>query len=234
MLAKLSGHLRQQWMGALALFLVLAGGVAYGANTVFSEDIVNGEVKAPDIGTSAVTGPKIRNADVSNVDLATDAVDASKIQANSVSSSEVLANSLNGSDITDATIGVTDLTAGALGARAYGRVSRLNVLSRSKNIASVTNPTDGQFCIDPIGIEPSTAVLLVDSDWSGDSTIEGADDLSAVEWASAPTTPACPAGTLTVKSFVYNGDSTDDDDGGGNTPGDNLFATNESFSFMIP
>ena len=73
--------------GALALFLVLAGGVAYGANTVFSEDIVNGEVKAPDIGTSAVTGPKIRNADVSNVDLATDAVDASKIEekANSVS-----------------------------------------------------------------------------------------------------------------------------------------------------
>jgi len=34
-------HLRAQWMGALALFLVIAGGTAYAANTVFSTDIVN-------------------------------------------------------------------------------------------------------------------------------------------------------------------------------------------------
>ena len=34
-------HLRRQWMGALALFLVLTGGVAYAADTVFSTDIVN-------------------------------------------------------------------------------------------------------------------------------------------------------------------------------------------------
>ena len=42
-------HLRRQWMGALALFLVLTGGVAYAANTVFSTDIVNNEVYGSDV-----------------------------------------------------------------------------------------------------------------------------------------------------------------------------------------
>lgn len=49
---KLFAHLRRQWMGALALFLVLTGGSAYalaGHNTVFSDDIVNGEVKQADL-----------------------------------------------------------------------------------------------------------------------------------------------------------------------------------------
>jgi hypothetical protein len=45
-------HLRQQWMGALALLLVLTGGSAYaltGHNTVFSDDIVNHQVKQQDL-----------------------------------------------------------------------------------------------------------------------------------------------------------------------------------------
>jgi hypothetical protein len=52
MLAKLFAHLRQQWLGALALFLVLTGGSAYalaGHNTVFSDDIVNDEVRSADL-----------------------------------------------------------------------------------------------------------------------------------------------------------------------------------------
>ena len=40
MLARIVKHLRAQWAGVLALFLVLTGGVAYAANTVFSSDIV--------------------------------------------------------------------------------------------------------------------------------------------------------------------------------------------------
>ena len=52
MLAKLFAHLRQQWMGALALFLLLASGTAYAANTVFSSDIVDGRSRPP-ISTAA-------------------------------------------------------------------------------------------------------------------------------------------------------------------------------------
>jgi hypothetical protein len=52
MASKLFAHLRRQWMGALALFLVLTGGTAValdGHNTVFSDDIVNHQVKAKDL-----------------------------------------------------------------------------------------------------------------------------------------------------------------------------------------
>ena len=47
-------------MAALALFLVIAGGSAYAANTVFSTDIVDGQVKAQDIGAAAVTSKLAR------------------------------------------------------------------------------------------------------------------------------------------------------------------------------
>lgn len=51
-------HLRSQWMGALALFLAISGGSAYalaGHNTVFSDDIVNKQVKRGDLADGAVT-----------------------------------------------------------------------------------------------------------------------------------------------------------------------------------
>lgn len=63
-------HLRRQWMGALALFLVLTGGVAYAANTVFSTDIVDGEVKSADLANNAVRTTKIANRQVTQADLA--------------------------------------------------------------------------------------------------------------------------------------------------------------------
>ena len=46
----------------IALFVALGGGTAValnGSNTVFSDDIVNGEVKTPDLATGAVTAPKL-------------------------------------------------------------------------------------------------------------------------------------------------------------------------------
>ena len=49
MLARLLAHVRGHWMGALALFLVLICAVAFAANTVFSEDIPDGWVRAADV-----------------------------------------------------------------------------------------------------------------------------------------------------------------------------------------
>lgn len=46
---RLLAHLRSQWAGLLALSLVLAGGTAYAANTVFTQDIVNGQVRPVDL-----------------------------------------------------------------------------------------------------------------------------------------------------------------------------------------
>jgi hypothetical protein len=69
MLRTVLAHLRAQWMGALALFLVLAGGTAYAANTVFSADIVDGEVKAADLANNSVRGTKIANGQVQSADV---------------------------------------------------------------------------------------------------------------------------------------------------------------------
>ena len=49
---------------SIALFVALSTGAAYAANTVFSTDIVNGEVKTADLDGSAVTTGKIANGAV--------------------------------------------------------------------------------------------------------------------------------------------------------------------------
>lgn len=53
---------------------------AYAANTVFSSDIVDGEVKTPDLANNAVTAAKIKDGEVKAAEIATDAVGASEIQ----------------------------------------------------------------------------------------------------------------------------------------------------------
>ena len=70
---------RAQWAGLLALFLVLAGGTAYAANTIGSSDIINesilsqdlknGQVTVADIATNAVGSVEIANGQVTRSDL---------------------------------------------------------------------------------------------------------------------------------------------------------------------
>ena len=56
-------------VGALALFVVLTGGTAYAANTVFSSDIVNGEVKTADLANNAVRTGKVLNENLTGADI---------------------------------------------------------------------------------------------------------------------------------------------------------------------
>ena len=53
---------------------------AYAANTVFSGDIVDGEVKAADLASNAVTAAKIKDGEVKAAEIATDAVGAAELQ----------------------------------------------------------------------------------------------------------------------------------------------------------
>jgi hypothetical protein len=76
---RISEHARSNIVGYLALFVALSGtawatnGPLAGRNTVGSADILNNEVKAPDIGKNAVAAGDIRNApsgsDAVNADL---------------------------------------------------------------------------------------------------------------------------------------------------------------------
>jgi hypothetical protein len=80
-------------MATIAVFLVLSGGTAValsGSNTVFSDDIVDNEV---------------RSADVRNDTLAGGGLAAADLQASSVGTSEVALNSLNGADINESLLG---------------------------------------------------------------------------------------------------------------------------------
>jgi hypothetical protein len=139
------------------------------------------------------------------------------------------------SEVADGSIGTADLAGAARGARAYGRVSATGVLSlsRVKGVASVIHPTTGVYCIELIGsINPDSAVLVAGPDFNGSATDTGAENLAVVEWRSS--TSFCPAGRLEVWTFVYDGDATDDDDGGGNSTGDNLDVDNQPFAFLVP
>ena len=82
-------HLRGNVVGYLTIFLALAGGTAYathpgGLNTISSTDIINAEVKAPDVAATAATAEKI----------APDAVNGTKIVNDSLGAADVLETSL--------------------------------------------------------------------------------------------------------------------------------------------
>ncbi len=88
-------HLRAQWAGFLALFLVLTGGVAYAANTIASTDIINNEVYGADVRNDTLPDGGLGHVD---------------LKAGSVRSSEVAAESLTGADVLNASIGSADIT----------------------------------------------------------------------------------------------------------------------------
>ena len=82
MSSRVRKHIRGNVVGYLALFLVLTGGTAQalnGSNTVFSDDIVNRDVKTADLGFKSVT--------------------ANRLAPNSVRSGRVVDDSLTGADV---------------------------------------------------------------------------------------------------------------------------------------
>jgi len=71
---------------ALALTIALGTGTAYAAGTVFSEDIVNGEVKTVDLAGSAVKTGKINDG----------AVNGDKVANNTITTADILGADVSG------------------------------------------------------------------------------------------------------------------------------------------
>ena len=181
-------------ISTLCLVLIVGGGVAYAANTVFSADIADGEVKTAEVATAAVRTEEIANGQVEAADLA------------------------------------PGVTPGASGARAWGLVSYNGVLLRSKQITTVTYPTDGSYCIDPApGINPQTAVMVVSTVFEGRTDATN-DNATHAEWDDA--NPDCPPTAMQVRTFYADGEPptlTETDRGGFD-----VFDSSERFSFVIP
>ena len=118
----------------LALLIALGTGSAYAANTVFSTDIVDGEVKTADIHNNAVTTNKLRDdavdgtkifdstvsaadlgfASVASGEIATDGVNGSEVSANAIDSDEILDNSLTLFDLGQNSVNGPEITNGAV------------------------------------------------------------------------------------------------------------------------
>ena len=105
MLSRLLVHLRSQWIGVLALLLALTGGTAYAANTVFSEDIVNGEVRSVDI--SDTNG--VRSIDVRDETQDGGGLTAIDLKPDSVGTSEIVPDAIRGSEIATGAVGGDEL-----------------------------------------------------------------------------------------------------------------------------
>jgi hypothetical protein len=86
-------------MGALALFLVIAGGTAYAADTIGSSDIIDGQVKSADIGNN-----QVQSVDVRDDTLANGGLGSADIQNGALGTSDIHDESLGGIDIADDTI----------------------------------------------------------------------------------------------------------------------------------
>jgi hypothetical protein len=116
-------------MSTLAVFLVVGGGAAYAANTVFSTDIVDGQVKTQDLAADAVTSPKILDGGVKVTDINDGAVTSAKIGDGAVTNfklgSGVVTHSKLGPDSIDGSnVAANSLTlSDTLGADKSGSIS---------------------------------------------------------------------------------------------------------------
>jgi hypothetical protein len=79
-------------MAALALFVAVSTGGAYAANTVFSSDIVDGEVKTADLADGAVTRNKLGSSSVTNGKINNEAVNGGKVADGSLTAVDLSAS----------------------------------------------------------------------------------------------------------------------------------------------
>ena len=98
----------------IALTVALGTGSAYAANTVFSSDIVDGEVKTLDIGINQVTTGRIKDGGVGLTDLATGAVDSSKVLDGTIANADLAPGSVNGASVFNSSLTGDDVASSSL------------------------------------------------------------------------------------------------------------------------
>jgi hypothetical protein len=121
----------------LALFLVLTGGTAValtGKNTVFSDDITDGQVKNKDIGSEAVGPAKVKDETLTGQD----------IKPNSVSGARIVDNSIKGIDVDERSLqGFESVATVSSGGAVITSSTRTKMLEWFEAGIQVTNDEDG-------------------------------------------------------------------------------------------
>ena len=158
MASKLFAHLRRQWMGALALFLVLSGGTAValdGHNTVFSDDIVDGEVYSADVRNDTLNGGGLVAAD-----LRKGSVGPSEIANAPSGSDNVNADRLDGFDASE----LEDAHANAVSGGSFcpGDPVVFCQTLKNRSVAYVVKVAEGVYCVGVDGVSAVDHVALVE------------------------------------------------------------------------
>ncbi len=186
LVGKLGNHARSNAIAYIALFFAVGGGTAFAANTVFSSDIVNGEVTSPDIGggevatsdlaNDSVTGAKIPNDTLGNVDIKAGGVRASEIAngnvgtlelaADAVTSTAIATDAVGASEIGADTIGSSEIAPGIVGADELDTVHEHTGPATSIS----TDPTahDGSYTLSTASVSCGTGedLLSTSVDWT--------------------------------------------------------------------
>ena len=184
-------HLKTSIVGYLALFMVLSG-TAYAANTVFSADIVDGEVKSVDVAdnglasvdvtNNSLTGADVTDNSLSGSDITTNSLTGSDVANSSLSGTDVLNNSLTGTDIAESTLSVRDMGCQTGKVLGYARIKGTadiptTYVDESAFIDSTNNCTGGRvevrkestgrYFVRFVGNSASLALAVSNSDGSG-------------------------------------------------------------------
>jgi|tagenome__1003787_1003787.scaffolds.fasta_scaffold20964251_2 hypothetical protein len=138
-------------MAVIGCVAAVGTGTAYAANTVFSTDIVDGEVKTADLATHAVTNGKLPDKVIGNQKIADGAVDSAKVLDESLTSSDLGTNSVGATEVADSSIDSgeivddslfdTDLATGSVRSPEIldGQVGNADLASNAVTSAKVTN-----------------------------------------------------------------------------------------------
>jgi hypothetical protein len=175
-------------MSTLALVLALGGGVAYAANTVFSSDIVNGEVKSVDIGTGQVQSVDVTNEGLTGADIANNSLKGADIAEPTLDNID--ADRIDGLTVRKINFRVPfgtgpttvlDLAGLQITAECQGFGDGLDVKAfTSKNDAGVY-----YTAMSARGVDDTDAFQSIDSDWVEDGFFDAGDQLQ-IDDASPP------------------------------------------------
>ncbi len=146
---RIRDHIRTNVVGYIALFAFATGGSAYalngrapGTNSVGSYDIINKEVRGPDIAIGAVSSGKLAAGAVTNPRLANDSVNGAKVADGSLSGADVQANSFGANQVNEAS-----LDPGVLQSRVSGSCTAGNAVRAVAQSGAVTCAPTGSGTI---------------------------------------------------------------------------------------
>ena len=203
-------HIRQQFVGYIALFIAL-GGVSYAAVTlpkssVTSSQIKNGEIKNADLAKNAVTSNKVKNGSLLSADFKAGQLPAGAPGPQGIQGPQGLPGE-KGEPGTNGTNGTDGAPGSAL---AYARVEADATLdtAHSKNVSSSARaenppgtPQPGVYCLE-LAVVAKNAVISIPR--------VGGDPMGITGYAALPnngdsSTSWCPAPTdKSVVVFIFS------------------------------